>query len=65
MGVENVWKSFLDGARNVIDTLNNLPKLFGKIPIGAIAVVANLLTLVKNLLTRGIQGIAAIWTNVL
>ena len=63
IGAENVWKGFLDNTKNVINTLNGLPKLFDKIPLGAIAAIANVITLIKALLTRGIQGIASIWTN--
>ena len=28
IGMQDVWKTFLDGAKNVINTLNRLPKLF-------------------------------------
>ena len=49
IGAENIWKGFLDGATNVINTLNSLPKLFGKIPIGAIAAITSIITLIKSL----------------
>ena len=49
IGAEDIWKGFLDGAKNVINTLNSLPKLFGKIPIGAIASITSIITLIKSL----------------
>jgi len=58
MGIENVWKGFLDGAKNVIDTLNGLPKAFGKLPVGAIAIVYDIISLVKNALTHGLTSLA-------
>ena len=49
IGAENVWKGLLDGTTNVINTLNSLPKLFGKIPIGAIAAITSIVSVIKNL----------------
>jgi len=45
--------------------LNSLPKLFGKIPVGAIAMIMNLVELIRNIGTRAIEGIANIWNHVL
>lgn len=61
IGIENVWKGFLDGAKSVIDTLNSLPKLFGTIPVGAIAMVTNIISLIKTVV---LQGFGSIATNI-
>lgn len=61
IGVEEVWKTFLDGTKNVIDTLNNLPKLFGKAPLGAVAVIYDIISLIKNVALKGLEEIASIW----
>jgi hypothetical protein len=45
--------------------LNGLPKLFDKIPIGAIAMVANLVDLIKFAGTSVISGVAEIWKKFL
>lgn len=58
IGIENVWKGFLDGAKSVIDTLNSLPKLFGTIPVGAIAMVTNIISLIKTVVLQGFSSIA-------
>ena len=49
IGAESIWKGLLDSTKNVINTLNGLPKLFGKIPIGAIAAISSIISLIKNL----------------
>lgn len=48
IGIEEVWKGFLDGAKSVINTLNGMPKLFGKIPVGAINAIAQIVNLIKT-----------------
>ena len=63
IGAETVWKGFLDGAKDVINTLNSFPKLFGKLPIGAIAVVTNIIGIIKSLGSRAISNIAEIFGN--
>ena len=60
LGLENAWKGILDFLHNFINTLNNMPKLFNKIPVGAVAIVAQAILLVKNLLYKGIENIAKI-----
>lgn len=50
MGIEGVWKGFLDGAKSVIETLNSLPKLFGKLPTGAASGIISVISLIKNAL---------------
>lgn len=58
IGAENVWKGALDGIRNFIDSLNNLPKAFDKIPLGAIATLWNAIGLVRSILSRALVGLA-------
>ncbi len=58
MGVESIWKTLLDGTKNVINTLNSFPKLFGKIPVAAIAAISSVITLIKNLGIHIISDIA-------
>ena len=61
IGAESVWKGFLDGAKNVINTLNGMPKLFGKIPIAAINAIGSIVTLVKSLGVTLLSGIAKVF----
>ena len=58
IGVETVWKGFLDGAKNTINTLNSFPKLFDKIPVGAIAAIANMVNIIKNLGMKALTSFA-------
>ena len=58
IGAESVWKGFLDGAKNVINTLNSFPKLFGKLPVGAIAAVSSIINVIKSLGVKLISSIA-------
>lgn len=61
MGVETMWKGALDGLKNYINYLNGLPKLFGKIPLGAIAVASNIVGILKLLGDQLITNIASAW----
>ena len=65
IGAEEGWKSALDGIRDFINTLNGLPKLFGKIPIGAVAMIADIISLLKNAGNLLITGISKIWISAL
>lgn len=58
IGIESVWKGFLDGAKNVVNTLNRMPKLFGTLPIGAINAIAQIIAAIKHLAISGLTGIA-------
>jgi len=60
IGAEDLWKKFLDGTRNVINTLNTLPKLFGKIPIGAISMIADMVKVVKDIGFAALGGVGKI-----
>ena len=64
VGIEDVWKALLDSTKNVIDTLNSLPKVFGKIPAGAIAAIANLVSLIKTFLFSGLRLISTEWEKI-
>ena len=63
IGAENVWKGLLDGTTNVINVLNGLPKLFGTIPTGAIAVIGSIISLIKSAGTAILTDIAQIWMS--
>ena len=65
LGAEGVWKSALTGVTNYINTLNNLPKLFGKIPIGAIGMVSSLIHVVKTAMFNVLSEAAKIWKQIL
>jgi hypothetical protein len=65
IGAEDVFKGMVDGATQLITTLNNLPKTFGKIPLGALAMVADVITLFKAMGDSIITHIADIWKNVI
>ena len=58
IGVESVWKGFLDGAKSVINTLNGMPKLFGKFPLAALNAIAQVITLIKNVAFAGLAKLA-------
>ena len=51
LGLESVFKGFLDVVTNVINRLNDMPKIFGKIPAAAVGMAANIINVVKSLLT--------------
>jgi len=61
IGAEGVWKGALDGIKNYINGLNNLPKAFNTVPIGALAMVANLISGIKTLLFQGVAAAAKAW----
>ena len=65
IGIEDVWKTFLDGAKSVVNTLNGMPKLFGKIPVAAINAIAQIVTLIKNVAFSALAKIANQIGNVL
>ena len=65
IGAEDMWKGFLDGAKNVMNTLNSLPKLFGKLPVGAIAMVADFVKVIKDIGLRTLGGVSSLWDKLL
>ena len=50
-GIQDLYKGVLDTITNVINAANDLPKLFDKIPVAALAIAANLIRVVKNIAT--------------
>jgi len=64
IGAENLWKGLLDGAKNFMDTLNRLPKLFGAVPIGAVAMVADSIKVIKDLGLAALGGLSGIWDRI-
>jgi len=44
----------LDGAESVINTLNGMPKLFGKIPVGALNAIAQVINIIKTFAFAGL-----------
>jgi len=65
IGAEDIWKGFLDGAKNVMNTLNGLPKLFGKIPVGAVAMVADFVKVIKDVGLSALSNISKLWDKLL
>jgi len=65
IGVENVWKGFLDVTKNVINTLNGMPKLFGKIPISAINAASIVIKVIRFLGSALLNEIAIMLIPVL
>ena len=63
LGVESVWKTLLDGTKNFINSLNSLPKAFGKIPLGAATVVADAVSIIRTVGLRGISLVAKDFLN--
>ena len=55
IGAEEVWKILIDGTKNFINNLNQLPKLFGTIPLGAIVVISDAITLIKEIALKGLK----------
>ena len=61
VGIEEAWKGLLDWLTRIIENLNNLPKIFGKIPGAAIVVISNLITLIRTLLSKATEILAKTW----
>ena len=49
LGLEEVFKTVLTVITNVINRLNSMPKLFGKVPVAAVALAAELISLIKRM----------------
>lgn len=49
LGLEEVFKTALDFLTGIINRLNNMPKIFGKIPAAAIIIVGNAIKVIKGL----------------
>ena len=55
-GFENLYKNILDLAKNVIDTFTGMPKLFGNIPVAALAMFAQLFINIGGLVTNALAS---------
>ena len=55
LGLEEVFKKGLDFLTGVINRLNNMPKIFGKIPAAAITIITNAINVIKGLATSFIN----------
>ena len=58
-GLEDVFKGVLDALTAFLTKANDIPKLFGKIPVSVIALVSSLITSIKNVatsLTSAVMG---------
>ena len=64
LGLENVFKGALDVITNIINRLNAMPKAFGKIPIAAIGMVANVINVIKTLGSALITVTTAKWQQI-
>ena len=56
-GIEVLMKGIVDLGTILVNYFNTLPKLFGKIPTGAITMIANLVTTIKPLITKALDWI--------
>ena len=64
LGLESLFKGALDVITKVLNRLNSMPKAFGKIPIAAIGMVANIINVIKNLAGTLITIAAARWQKI-
>ena len=58
IGAEDMWKGALSGLTNFMGTLNTLPKAFGKIPIGAISMLYDVVNVIKTNGNTAIEGVS-------
>ena len=65
IGIEDAWKSTLGWIKNIIDNLNALPKVFGKLPVSAGIAIANLISVIKNLLLSGLASVSHNWSQLM
>ena len=63
IGLEDVWKGALTGITNILDTLNEMPKVLNKIPVVAIGIIANSISLIRTLINGGITQISGFIVN--
>jgi len=63
VGLEDLWKGALTGITNILNTLNEMPKVFGKLPIAAIGVVTNAITTIRSLINIAITDISRTVVN--
>nr|DAK55446.1 MAG TPA: minor tail protein [Caudoviricetes sp.] len=58
-GVEELMKTIVDFGTTVVNYLNNMPKLFGKLPVVVLTTLVNLVSTIKQLLYNNITELIA------
>lgn len=58
-GVEELMKTIVDFGTTVVNYFNNMPKLFGKLPVVVLTTLVNLISTVKQLLYNNITELIA------
>lgn len=58
-GVEELMKTIIDFGTTVVNYFNNMPKLFGKLPVVVLTTLVNLISVVKQMLYNGITDLIA------
>lgn len=58
-GIEELMKFVVDFGTTVVNYLNNMPKLFGKLPVVVLTTLVNLISVVKQMLYNGITDLIA------
>lgn len=58
-GIEELMKFVVDFGTTVVNYLNNMPKLFGKLPVVVLTTLVNLISTVKQLLYNNITELIA------
>ena len=58
-GVEELMKTIVDFGTTVVNYLNNMPKLFGKLPVVVLTTLVNLISTIKQLLYNNITELIA------
>lgn len=56
-GVEELMKTIVDFGTTVVNYFNNMPKLFGKLPVVVLTTLVNLISVVKQMLYNGITDL--------
>lgn len=56
-GIEELMKFVVDFGTTVVNYLNNMPKLFGKLPVVVLTTLVNLISVVKQMLYNGITDL--------
>lgn len=58
-GVEELMKTIVDFGTTVVNYFNNMPKLFGKLPVVVLTTLVNLISTIKQLLYNNITELIA------
>ena len=63
-GFENLYKNILDLSKNIVDTFTGMPKLFGNIPVTAIAMFSQLFVNIGGLVTQGLERLKQHYSSI-